>query len=699
MSLDLLPHTFMGVADPVGRGLGFLLPVFRRHGANHWSVERVGVDGRVAGFTDLDPPDLGVKDMEPQAAAVGDPPLWAFAFGPDDVVLGRGREAREQLTRRLADPLFKARPMLGVELAEFVENPGARAAMALAAFDRLHKASPQSAARWRDLCLLTPDLRRALERTRSEGPAHDAPPDSRRVVAKFDRGVVTVRLGQREAAAWSREAISMAIHKAIGPLMDLYDRGTPRLEIEIELFVADREDERKRTAIPVWLAEAQLETLASLLERDAGLKVFRSVDRQEYRRARDAGRNLGVVVFLSEDNEGQGGGRLLDAPANEVGFQVRRPSLRRREPDILARDLYPATIVDLIPSNGFGSGVSTTSLVRLVREAARFVQGGRFDLQDDSLRSSTLLRARGFGPDAQADALALLYSQAWRLGLRTDVGVQAVSPRFSDGSGWGKVLFPRLQQAIAPSPAPGDGDSADVTVLVPSEPIPPYAGAAEYRRVVQHVLRRQGWRPTPSADGDDDVFTIQGGRGHWRCGYDFRGGPNKVPRWTALKLREMDVTELEVLIVGENAGAGQMIARLCAEDALTANLRDLMTFNAIEGSVWSLFAAQLKRLATSMASRSRTHYFALWLRGVIQHGRIKVDHGETLRDVFNAPDLGEYIHIVCTSVTTSSEAVTGLFRVVATENNRFLATGRDVVAPFALTIGQGRPLMTVPNRS
>ncbi|MES2497544.1 MAG: hypothetical protein V4618_15635 [Pseudomonadota bacterium] len=152
----------IGAADPAGYGLGFLVPAFMQPQINAVMVQRIDTNGLVIGFDALDPPDVAVLPLASKTLTVGDAPLWIMGFGGEDLLVGQDDGDQTLLCRRLDDPLFRDRPMLGMEVATFLGSER-RFEFAAIAYARLLAISQIGAARWRDLTLLTPELRARLK--------------------------------------------------------------------------------------------------------------------------------------------------------------------------------------------------------------------------------------------------------------------------------------------------------------------------------------------------------------------------------------------------------------------------------------------------------------------------------------------------------------------------------------------------------
>lgn len=156
-----MSHYLLGFADPIGLGSGFLTPLFGA-GGNALYVQKLDRECRIAGFEALDDFDGRIVHVDHELVERGYPYIWAFAFSHLDRVVGQGEAGRQALTERLNDGSLKDRPMLAVDVAEFLELPRERLAWAHHVFDRLGGQNSEAAKAWRDLSILTPDVRGLL---------------------------------------------------------------------------------------------------------------------------------------------------------------------------------------------------------------------------------------------------------------------------------------------------------------------------------------------------------------------------------------------------------------------------------------------------------------------------------------------------------------------------------------------------------
>lgn len=152
----------IGLVDTSGISVGFLVPVFAGGGENAPVVQVLDSSGTVVGFEPYEVPEAPRLPSPPRKASIGAPGLHAFAFARDDVVLLSGNDGFDQLAGRIDDPLLLNRPMLGIELADLLGRRDLREEFAAQVHSGMARTSVDAADRWRDLSVLTTDLRREL---------------------------------------------------------------------------------------------------------------------------------------------------------------------------------------------------------------------------------------------------------------------------------------------------------------------------------------------------------------------------------------------------------------------------------------------------------------------------------------------------------------------------------------------------------
>lgn len=85
MTADI--RRLLGLVDPSGVSLGFLVPLFAGRPSNAPLVQRILPDGTIKRFEPYEVPDAPTVDISARQVSPGSPAVHAFAFGKDDIVI------------------------------------------------------------------------------------------------------------------------------------------------------------------------------------------------------------------------------------------------------------------------------------------------------------------------------------------------------------------------------------------------------------------------------------------------------------------------------------------------------------------------------------------------------------------------------------------------------------------------------------
>lgn len=155
--------TLVGWTAPPRRGPGFILPLFRRPGANTYIAQEIGADDRIVGFREIDP--KSVTEINGETADVirarGDAAIWGYVFPHDEAQLGE----RDVLAAWLAERVDTIEePLLQQQAVEYCEVGPRMEDSWRAAFARLADQSLRSAEAWRDVVVVPTRVRYAVHR-------------------------------------------------------------------------------------------------------------------------------------------------------------------------------------------------------------------------------------------------------------------------------------------------------------------------------------------------------------------------------------------------------------------------------------------------------------------------------------------------------------------------------------------------------
>lgn len=635
------PHVLIGAADPGGRGLGFLLPVFRLHPSNSLLAQRVSPKGQIEGFDPVRFAGLRLLDVQADVARVGEEARWIFALGVGDVLVGAGDRGRRELERRLDDAPLRRMPALAFEVAEFAART----------FKRLGRASGTAARHWRDLSVLTPDLRAALS-SLVEGE------DVRGVVATAGDGVVTISHRGRLTAA-IEEAMAAATRKALDGLEPLYGPASRWKVKVVEGKAASRR--RRRSDALVYAPDPRLEGLVRELagSRTLDLEGFAFAGVAEFALAAQAGGRPGFLIGEADDDKRlQEGAAGLDMDLVAIGLAPPAAVVR---PLVGTRSSLPTI---LVPASSVRAGGST----RPPSRAGPVVQAVAVTLAIADARGgvgslpprSVFLRARGIGPDPDTDAWLAIQDRAWALGLDAYTALRAGPSirRIEDrgfGADWAARGFYRQREpvdGVALNPALA-AMRTEAAALVPIEEPD---GMADVRRFVglQDLLGQQGWSISRGRSERPRPRNVSGAR--WSFELDPRRRP--VPsRWRMEPLLENSFRDIASVVVAPEAGPGGILSRLFGYWELTASARDLARLPADRSTVYTLLGNQLRRAPAGMPSRARSQFVALLIHDALVGGEFDPERRDDLHAIVRHPELGSRLVLGLRRTRTTAAAV------------------------------------------
>lgn len=670
------------LADPAGLGRGFLIPVFRRGQSNSLFVQHVR-DGTIIDFEPIGLGDTPVIKSAPLLASPGTPAHWAFAFSRSDIVHGTGDEGRDILRERLDDKRLKSHPTLGFELAEFLGANKDRLEFARLVRGELSGISRNAAARWCDLSVLTPDLRRLL----GGGAKQPLVTDADRLVATTEFKSVVIH-GARANVPADRAVIERTVYDLMEDLAPLYGKPAPGWEVE---FRYAREFPRSavKPDVVAMAGSAGLGQLLRDLQRSATLAVA-AFDHSQMRE------------FLAEAAERDQPGMIFHAPDEPRGLMV--PQRTRRLIGIeLQQQLSGATVRQAgglyerhdLPTVVVQTGAPLRSRDRpsaalrplqqaLAATAAVVEQSGM-----DRVRGrNILLRARGQAPDPQADAWLSLYDRAWALGLSPDRGICIAPVRqpYADEA----LPVDAVPDVLLPiESAAGNGitdrvltaSRVDAMLMIPAGE-PDAESLNRRRHGVATLLRRQDWSLEEIAELGGSEFIMSGQRGSfhlstWPRPLDERG-VEPIPR------RRLRFGEIDRLVVTSTASPGNVLSRLTLSRELELNVRDLLHFPADRGSIFSLLGAQLLRMMTGFRSRTRSDFIAMLIDQAYREGAIAIDEAGLLEEALESDTLGLTAMLQLRRVRWTPDGVMADIVLSATGRNDYMREGELMMRPFTL---------------
>lgn len=686
----------IGLADPSGISLGFLSPLFIGGSSNAPLVQRISPDGTIGGFEAYEVPDAPRLEAPPRAVVVGGPAVHAFAFGKGDVVIVVGGTGRDELLERIDAPLLHARPMLAMEVADFLGLHDLKCDLALRAHTLMRKASDETADTWRDLSVLTPELRRTLARTDQRTSARLAAT----VVAQIRRDVVEILGVGDELSTSQLSGLRTAALEATGRLAVLYPPPEDGWRVHVRK-AAERKHHRKAEAV-VLLAS----TRALRLARGAPWSAVPDLDihTEDGNAFTRAVEETEKPLFVVYDADGPEVMRKVrgDRTVREM-HGIALDTARARVDHDASPGLWSSTHV---PAAGIGGGVrSEIAGIRL----AIAVELDRAVLRPSfSARSAVLVRSRGTGPDPEADAWAALYDRAWGMGLAPwrsmlipSHGARA-KPRsaYSDDysssyasqrkPGWAAhALFHEPVFLEGAMTARVMGELRTTGALLVARERRTEEDLGLHRASITRLLERQRW----GIENDDfrrpDARLVAKGA---RAEFELMVRPNGIlqPEWKPSALFGIDLTTVDRLLVSGPASPGEVLSHLAGSGELVVAMRDLTAIDAASATPLTLVAAQLRRQVTGLPSSARTHLVALVAMQALRAGKVD-DGGRDLLHLMEGDALGRDVHLAIASTRMVDGALVARIKVMdnnKAEGNRWRVIGGFVmsVTPHAVSI-------------
>lgn len=678
----------LGYADTVGMGVGFLIPVFDQQGSNTLLVQRISVAGTILDFEEVDNIDAQIFYVEPMPVVAGEEAISAFAFARDDIVSGRVGAFRKELAARIDDPALAERPLLSIEVAEYLELAKRRLGFVRSALDRISKTSSKAARDWLDLSILTPDLRSALVRSNPRIGA-----GIRRVVASIDGNQVIIRGAPQDGGDNLGFELEHTVHKVLRELNAVYP--LPRGGWKVRVA---RSDMKRRTARPeavVWLADRGDRGAQTYIQDDFAWRVdaYRADELEEFREAAEESETAPFAVLRGRQ----------EAISREVGTLVAHRvttieigSLIQFRSD--GPELYrssPSRAHIHVPAPGFpgtrNSPKAIGATVRQIVAAVLAIEEGR---RGPVLEGGwVFFRTAGSGSAPSVDAWATLYDRIWSTGLSAHGGYSLgrLRPsRYNDRySAWAQeILFPSAR-AIHDHRTDLEMRKSrmDAAILLSLESRFHQDWAA-HAKAVKAVLSQGGWNPSGTSRGPDAWALEIEPMGTIRFVQTKAGAIADRPTWDLADLLAGNLATIDTVAVTCDATAPMILAHLQARGTLVVNMRDICSARAEDG-IWSILGAQVRRLSSGQTSRARSHFMALLVKEAFRYGSVDFEEAGALFDAIHGPTLGGEVQLSWSRVRQTPEGTRASVRLLAGVSNQYLQNGTDLIQPFSIFLHRG----------
>ncbi len=647
-------HRLSGLADPLGLRTGFLIPVFSKPQANTLFVEKIGHDGTVVGFDALHPQDTPILAQDGGVSRVGQPPHWGFGLG-NELLFGQGSENYDQLEAAMDTPFLQERPMLSLEVAEFLGLRERRTGLAFRIFKEL---SVDAGPRWRDATILTSDLRQALARY-----SQDIGVDFSHLVARVENSTVVLAGVGREAR--NLKMIQSAVSRTMNSLRSLYPKQYSRWDVQ---FVDSAERVRERGQKPghtrgvVYVADEQIRGFPSPDQKLVdGLRIFQS---WEFERFRAEANRLQIPSFILYSLR-EHLPRIERLPINSgtmwpLGVALRDSSSPiPRTSEINALDRYQGTnVIVAKPPSIFAPAGFTGEL----RDALNFMADAYHgNLNQLPFEAGVFLRARGNQPNQASDAWLQIYERCIRQGIASPTGLkfEESEDAGTDASQIEALFLPGLLSLMTDKAKFPGRRAIHAAAIVQLDEAWNMPDRQHEERSVE-FLRRLGF--------DFDLDRRQGGWNYAETevdGFEIRLGYGRSgDRYRFDDVLQVSTDDIRRFTIVDEADPQSVLEGIAERRELLVTLRDVAILNGPTPNVWLLLGSQMRRFASSVASKSRTHYFALLVEAARRQDRLPRDWASFIIECLQSGRLGTSLHIVTSQAAFERGVCSLAFRFV-----------------------------------
>ncbi|WCJ65063.1 hypothetical protein [Agrobacterium tumefaciens] len=691
----------VGVADPLGKRTGFLIPVFFSPASNALLVEEQSSNGRVAGYTPLHPQETKILPTLSEQSRVGDWPHWAFGLG-DGVLVGRGTERREELKNALRGPFLMARPMLALEVTDFLGLKGDRNNLAAKIFANLRQKNAEVAQRWRDLAILVPDIQAAWLNQQSELTAGRKLGAIPTLAAQVTEPEVAIRFSSSGnfGGGTFRVQLETIVRNCLADLPDLYEEpnGDWIFRFQEARDTRDAVDASPKARALIYLAD---DVLPFSEPRRSGeydsIGIYQPEKWREFLGDVLASKAPSYVTFVLEDAYGA----ILDGSPElyqkrPLGLAVRAgrsKDLSRSEVEALSRYPHPTVVITQQSPPGFIRDTFSGEL----RDAVNLMSSSWYGDRQWVLpsRACAFMRARGLGPQKMLDALAQLYERCRQLKLDTSVAVAFLATETASSSStyeFAKVLFPQLDWKDLPKePRVKQPIDAVLLAAIDSDTDDEYRWHS-HCKIIETILRKRGWETVVEGETNREK-RLELHASEMNVELKIIRDKPRGGRTSYHQPLDLNIENIDKLALVDDANAGMVLSRLERYGDLLVTPRDLCCFDPAADSIWSLHALQLKRMSHWMVSKSRTVHIALICRVAVERGVAEVDDAERLLKALMDPGLGQIAFLASSRLKTSERGCELKLRFVSRGSNIPLPDQFGKLGSFILRVDQNGPAM------
>ncbi len=634
-----MTHALIGFADPVGLGAGFLVPVFERTGSNALFVQKLNRDSIIAGFEALDDYEGPIAYVDREPVAKGEPHFWAFTLPSRERIVGRGNEAHDTLQAWLGDGTFDDRPMLAVEVSEFLKLGPQRLHWAGRVVDRLGGPKAEVASSWRDLTILTPDVREQLCRDddRLTSWAH-------RLVATEQGGQIVIRGLVGDPGSREADAVARAARVAISRLAAILP--TPAGGWRVRIDPLKPRMHIRQPDVAVFFFDVSDYGAIALLERAEGLKIaaFGFNERREF--LSELERDVPAFAVLRNHPDEARHDLEQFLPSKVTGILLTPPSRSyprdgRSQPELRHQESLILTQATSRIDSSRGA-LSTASLIREIVTGATLIN----DLEARFLGEWSYIRAQYPPRERSMDPWAYLYDRIWSDGCDPHTAIllgQSEKPDdliLSDlPADWTRfTLYPEAKFVNAGRMFASENSNFPRAAAFLPRRAPLEGAAGRQGQAIQRVLSARGWSVLGSSRADEAIeFEVDGADKRIQIKLE----PAAAQRTTDVtsSLPDIDIDELRSVSVVPNAHAGTIMGYLRDRSELAVSMRDLCESDGSMG-FRSLLAVQIRRFANMTPNRSPTFYMALLLKSALRAGAVTMSDAHIVSQILQNEELG-----------------------------------------------------------
>jgi hypothetical protein len=670
------PVTLAGVFDPSRLGIGFMIPVFRDARRNALLVQVVGPRGRIAGFEPAAAPGTVDFSAPPFEARNEEPAYWAFRFD-DELIVGNDAQTREQLGRLLSSELASW-PLVAMEVAEFLEADDQRDRFASAAFDRLAEASPKAAEVWRDLSVLTEDMRTEL--LKRLGPEAHWPA---RILVTLERSGVVIH----GLPDWPNEPTIDALRAALNAVAQRMPRFYgPAEKLKLAVSSVGAPVSPKVEARIVVDRAFDLERLQWELRRRGGSEIdLVSVDSEGAFGTASAA----PLLFLYRADQPE---RLAEAARTARGVKLTGLAWGRRSNGRAPTLPRGVRLMD-IDSSEASSGEPQWGQVIGIRLAARLTLDAAAGAFKFPARHCLLIGGSGAHPRHDRHGTARLYDEARERGVNPRRAVRIIADREPEDAfskAVAAILFPGVPTLTSPIVIRSLTTKRSSSHLLVAAARRTPRDERRHSEAMAELLGLQGWRIERL---EETSLSLEGSRARLTVSTAVQLLGRTEP--TTLASLAGRLGRVERLRVTSHARSGEILRHLGQTGELAVDVRDLVSFDAQGSTVWTIVGAQLRRMTQSRPSRPITLYIGLIALAALQAGSVDLPDAAALRQVLRRKSLGETNFLVVRRTSSSGKSLQALVELLVQPESQVEGEGGEV-SPFVLTLGDSGPAIREP---